>query len=144
MPATERDLWDWLKDFGPGPLKTVAEGFGLRSPAGSPDSFAVLEKVGGYVGEAQPGSAAFKFGMSYGALRMALTAAGIPFDEVTPQRWQKTLGVTPREKGEPKSSFKARLKTKAQSLFPRTSITLKTADALLLAEYCRRLRAGRL
>jgi hypothetical protein len=119
MPATERDIWNWIVDC-----------HALR---------AVIEKVGGYIaGNPSPGSAMFKFGLSYGGLRMALIAASIPFDEVTPQRWQKTLGISPRGKTESKSQFKNRLKGKAQQLFPQVNVTLATADAVLLAEYCRR------
>jgi hypothetical protein len=132
-PATERDVWDWLKEYGAGPLRPVN---------GGPVAFAVVEKVGGYVGQAQPGSAAFKFGVSYGALRMALTAAGVPWEEATPQRWQKALGLGARRKGESKTSWKNRLKGAAQSAFPGVKVTLATADALLIAEYCRRLRQG--
>ena len=151
MPATERDIWQWFHWYEPG-----------QRPV------AVLEKVGGYVGEAQPGSAAFKFGASYGMLKMALIAAGIPFEEVTPQTWQKALGIPPRRKGkrakrlkatkdgpkelysdrleggESKTQWKNRLKAFAQKLFPGAAVTLKTADALLLAEYCRRKREGTL
>lgn len=110
----------------------------------NPDVFAVIERVSGYVGEAQPGSAAFKFGQSYGGLRMALVAAGIPFEEVTPQVWQRKMGVTPRRKDESKTAWKNRLKAKAQQLYPGVKVTLATADALLLVEYCRRRQEGRL
>lgn len=110
----------------------------------NPDVFAVIERVSGYVGEAQPGSAAFKFGQSYGGLRMALVAAGIPFEEVTPQVWQRKMGVTPRRKDESKTAWKNRLKAKAQQLYPGVKVTLATADALLLAEFCRRRQEGRL
>ncbi len=127
MPDTERDVWEWFAD-----VKRQFPGC---------DPFAVIEKVSGYIGEAQPGSAAFKFGASYGGLRMALVAAGIPFEEVTPQKWQKFLGIPPRNNkgGETKTAFKNRLKAKAQQLFPGVKVTLATADALLIMEYCRRV-----
>lgn len=127
MPGTELDVWVWMS-VEPRP------------------EFAVIEKVGGYTqaGGPQPGSAMFKFGQSYGGLRMALVAAGIPFDEVTPQTWQKGLGVTPRGKTESKTQFKNRLKARAQQLFPSVKVTLATADALLIAEFCRRKRTGTL
>lgn len=129
MPQTLGDLWAVFEFLG------SVGGF-----------FAVIEKVGGYVGEAQPGSSAFKFGQSYGSLLMALTAAMIPYEEVTPQRWQKAMGITPRKnrEGETKTSFKNRLKQKAQQLFPAVKVTLAVADALLIAEYCRRKREGKL
>lgn len=123
MPGTEKDVWEWVQPFMTAPLPV----------------FAVIERVGGYVGEAQPGSAAFKFGASYGGLRMALVAAGIPFEEVTPQKWQKEYQLA-RGKGESKTSWKNRLKAKAQQLFPDLVVTLATADALLIAEYARRTR----
>ena len=75
---------------------------------------------------------------------MALTAAGIPFEEVTPVVWQRGLGIPVRKKDESRSQFKGRLKAKAQQLFPQVKVTLKTADALLISEYCRRKREGRL
>lgn len=120
MPATERDVWDWFLNHNEGEV------------------FAIIEKVGGYIGAAHPGSAMFRFGVSYGGLRMALTAAKIPFDEITPQKWQRSLGIAPRKKTESKAQFKRRLKQKAQQLFPGVTVTLATADALLIAEYCRR------
>lgn len=126
MPATERDVWDWFHYFEAG-----------QRP------FAVIEKVGGFVqgSRGNIGSAMFKFGQSYGSLRMALTAAGIPFDEVTPQEWQKVIGIPARKPTESKSEHKAKLRAKAQQLFPDVRVTLATADALLIAEYCRRRHA---
>lgn len=71
---------------------------------------------------------AFSFGRGYGNLEMALTAAGIPFERVRPQVWQKALGCM--TKGD-----KNVTKRKAQELFPSLKITHATADALLIAEY---------
>jgi hypothetical protein len=134
MPESDRDVWDHLTGNGL-----------MVNPR---HVFAVLEKVGGYNSSegAQPGSAMFKFGAEYGRVRMALTAAGVPFEEVTPQAWQKAMGVPPRKnkEGETKTQFKNRLKAKAQQLFPDVKVTLAVADALLIAEYCRRKREGRL
>jgi hypothetical protein len=106
-----------------------------------PTSFAVIEKVQGYIGKPHPGSAMFNFGMNYGGLRMAMIAAQIPFEEVTPRTWQKELGISPRKKVEKPNKFKSRIKAKAQQLFPKLNVTLKTCDALLIAEYCRRVRS---
>lgn len=159
MPPTETDLWVLVS--------SSADVLEVDTLGGA---FAVIEQVSGYIGNSQPGSAMFKFGQSYGTLRMALTAAYIPFDEVRPATWQKAMGVAPRKKlkakrgtkeklaeflnsdksddptrgAESKRQFKTRLKQKAQQLFPGTVVTLETADALLLAEYCRRLKTGRL
>lgn len=73
---------------------------------------------------------AFTFGAGYGGLRMALTAAQCPFDEVAPGVWQRSLSC--RSGGD-----KNITKRRAQELFP-VKITHAIADALLLAEYCRR------
>src|SRR5436190_19667736 len=37
-------------------------------------------------------SGAFTYGRGYGAMQMALHAASIPFDIVTPRKWQAALG----------------------------------------------------
>ena len=76
-------------------------------------------------------TSAFTFGRSYGSLRMALVAAGIPFDEVTPVRWQTAMSCRT-------GGVKAVSKARAQELFPAVRVTLWNADALLLAEYARR------
>jgi hypothetical protein len=78
---------------------------------------------------------AFSFGRGYGTLRMALIAVGIPFEEVTPQKWQQAMQC--RTRGD-----KNVTKRRAQELFPGLKVTHATADALLLAEYCRRSQTG--
>jgi hypothetical protein len=106
-----------------------------------------MEKVGGYVGggpvcpickqrkNLSPGSSMFKFGEGVGTLKMAVLAAtGREPDELHPNTWEpEFVGKGSRE------TLKSRLKAAAVELFPDVrGITLKTADALLLAEYCRR------
>jgi len=92
--------------------------------------FAVIEKV--HSMPAQGVASSFKFGKSYGFLRGILVASGIPFEGVSPQKWQKVMEC---RTGGDKNVSKAR----AQQLFPTEKITHATADAMLLAEYCRRL-----
>lgn len=82
-------------------------------------------------------ASSFKFGQSYGFLRGLLVGIGIPFEEVTPQKWQKAMGCM--TKGD-----KNVTKSKAQQLFPGVNVTHAIADALLIAEYGRRLRCGEL
>lgn len=122
MPATPQDILDWMRESLDEDVRPIAR----------------IEKV-----HAMPGngvSSMFKFGMGYGGLIMMLTALKICFEEVTPQAWQKELGITPRKKKEPPRVWKNRLKEKAQQLFPQLpNITLSVADALLIAEYCRRV-----
>lgn len=124
MPKTERAVWDWVRD-----LKFNTKGYVV----------AVIEKVTGYVsGNPRTGASMFTFGASYGGLRMALIAAGIRFEAVTPAVWQKGVGITPRKKSEDRDDFKRRLKAKAEELFSGVGVTLATCDALLIAEYARR------
>jgi len=110
MPATERDVWEALRD--------------LRADR------AWLERVRS---SPQMGRASvFTFGWGYGGLRMALTGLEIPFEEVLPQRWQKALGCLT---GGDKNVSKA----KAQGLWPSVKVTHSVADAMLIAEYGRRM-----
>ena len=82
-------------------------------------------------------SSSFKFGMNYGFLRGLLIAHKIPFDQISPQRWQGIMNCMTH--GDKNVS-----KAKAQQLFPRcpNRITHGNADALLIAETCRRLALG--
>lgn len=110
MPPTARDVLDACG------LHVPARGF--------------LEKVSA---SPQMGvTSAFTFGRGFGALEMALTAARMPFDEVTPQKWQAAMGCL---SGGDKNVTKRR----AQQLFPDQAMTHAIADALLLAEWCRRV-----
>jgi len=109
MPDTLLDLWEIFRDV-----------------ASNGDCKAYLEQV---ASSPQMGVvSAFSFGRGYGNLEMALTAAGIPFERVRPQVWQKALGCM--TKGD-----KNITKRKAQELFPDIKITHATADALLIAQY---------
>ncbi|MGL6095377.1 MAG: hypothetical protein ACRC7O_06215 [Fimbriiglobus sp.] len=149
MPTTPKDVWDAVREWRTQP------GF---------VSAAAVEKVSGYVGEQQPGSAAFVFGCGVGGLMMALIGNGIPYVQVFPQAWQKAMGISPRKKatgtvkvvaqkgknkgkmvekkigGESKTEFKNRIRRRAQELFPAQTITLQTADAFLIAEHLRQTR----
>jgi hypothetical protein len=80
-------------------------------------------------------SSSFKFGSSFGFLRGLLTAHRVPFDMVTPQKWQKIMGCM--TKGDKNVS-----KAAAQRLWPSEKIVHATADAMLIAEYCRRTKGG--
>lgn len=145
MPGDEEALWDLIGAYRK--LETRI----LTYPSGGPvtgvvghervklfDAVAVIEKVGGFVkGNPTPGSAMFNFGVSYGQLRMALVAAGIPFVAVTPQRWQAEFGLV-RAKDEKKYTFKSRLAAKARELFPSAKFNRDCGDSVLLADYCRR------
>jgi hypothetical protein len=116
LSETERDIADWLFQ------RTHVGVFGGQR--------ALLEKV--HSMPKQGVASTFTFGTNYGFLRGLLTGLKISFDDVTPQRWQKAMGCLTH--GDKNLS-----KAKAQQLFPELKITHATADALLIAEYCRRI-----
>jgi hypothetical protein len=93
--------------------------------------FAMLERVQPLPSFMRAGIASFKIGQSFGFLRGLLTAHGIPFDMVSPQTWQKSMGCLT---GGNKNVSKAA----AQRLFPSVKCTHAISDALLLAEFCKR------
>jgi len=95
------------------------------------DSFAMLEQVSAM--PKQGVSSTFKFGTSYGFLRGILAAFEIPFETVTPVKWQTTMKC---RTGGDKNITKAA----AQRLYPSLKITHANADAILLAEFCKRLK----
>lgn len=73
----------------------------------------------------------------YLQLHMALLAIDLDPEIVGPKDWQRSFGLK-REVGETKAKYKGRIKELAQDLFPGAHVTLKVADALMLAEYCRK------
>ena len=112
MPDTERDTCDLLASLFLGNISRV-----------------MIEAV--HSMPKQGVASSFKFGRSLGFLRGLVIALKFPFEDVSPMKWQKTLGCL--TKGDKNVS-----KRKAQELFPELKITHATADALLLAEYGRR------
>jgi crossover junction endodeoxyribonuclease RuvC len=109
MPDTLQDLWELFRDIS-------SEG----------DCRAHLEQV--HSSPQMGVVSSFTFGNGFGHLEMALTAAGIPFERVRPQVWQKAMGCM--TKGDKNVS-----KRRAQELFPSMKVTHATADALLIASY---------
>lgn len=83
---------------------------------------------------------------SYMQLRGFLIAAGLGFETINPQKWQKTLGLT-KLGTDTSDKWKKKLKAKAQQLFPRLPLwqkaqvhQLKVCDAILMANYLYNLR----
>ena len=114
MPDTLQDLWELLENIA------------INAQLDNLKIHAYLEQVSS---SPQMGvKSAFTFGNGFGHLEMALTAAGIPFERVRPQVWQKALGCL--TKGD-----KNITKRKAQEMFPGIKVTHVTADSLLIAHY---------
>ena len=103
-----------------------------------PDCTAILEDVGkGIPGQSSKATATFA--RHNGHLEMALYALGIRSEKVTPQKWQKFYSNTiGNSKGKTKTEWKNILKNEAKRRYPELNITLKTADAVLIAEYGRK------
>ena len=99
-----------------------------------------MELVGGYIGGNKlPGSAMFNFGDGYGYIRGLIDCARIERRMIRPQEWQ--VGI-PGVRGQKEKSIRKRaLKAHAARLFPSLKVTLKTADALCIADYARRVLA---
>jgi crossover junction endodeoxyribonuclease RuvC len=86
---------------------------------------------------ARPGqgvSSIFKFGVTYGAAKMALAACGVPYTIVTPVKWKSAVGI---QTGADKEASRLR----ALQLFPDLAAYLSRkkyharADAMLLAYF---------
>ena len=77
----------------------------------------------------------FNFGRGGGVMHGSMLALGIRIVEVTPQRWQKWLGIGTSKGSASKTAWKNKLKAEAQRRNPDAKVTLATADALLILEY---------
>lgn len=125
MPMTMLDILSFLRSY---PAETCV---------------AYLENVGhGMPG--QSSSATARFARHNGHLEMALLATGIKTNMVTPQKWMKSYQLG-KSGDYTKTEWKNRLKSKAQQLFPNLGkqLTLATCDAVLLAEYGRKIEVGK-
>jgi hypothetical protein len=134
MPESDRDMWHVIREWA-----EIA-------------NFALIERVGagvfrrpsaGSSGEQprQGVKSAFSFGQNYGALRLALCASELPYDDVLPRTWKARMGCLAPSGETFTDTQKKRIdKEKAQQLFPCVKVTNAIADALLIAEYARRLQ----
>ena len=92
---------------------------------------ALIENVHAFPSDAR--SSAFKFGMNFGLWKGLLTAYGISYKLIIPQQWMKQYGEVKKDKRERKNQLKGWAYQIAKSLDYDGKITLKTADALLIA-----------
>lgn len=117
MPPTDHDVAELLGGFAPR----------IRR--------AVIEAVHSMPGQGVASS--FKFGASYGGLRMALACLRIPFEGVSPSKWTSDMGLNRKSRSEGRTAKKNRNKARAQQLWPAEKFTHATADAALMAEWLR-------
>lgn len=123
----------------------------IHSQTGSGGVFVVIEKS-----QAMPGqgvTSMFSYGRTYGKLLGVLEIMGVPFEEIHPTKWKKATGLVidknPKDSAnEKKKKLKAASAALAIKLFPscrkdilgpRGGIKDGIAEALLLAEYGRRI-----
>jgi len=117
MPATlhdlERQLWILCKEEAP-EITTV-----------------FLEELPKFAGKMSGSSMATMF-RNYGRIEGLLAAYGARIEYLPPKKWQTALGLGDKKTHGPR--WKAHLKGRAQALYPQLTVTLKTADALLILE----------
>jgi hypothetical protein len=146
MPDTEGAILDTLEGF----IETATEGVVCH-----------MEQVGGFIGgQGQPGSRMFEFGHGVGFLHGIIATNRIRLELVTPQKWQKALGLgsisqfypanyktldeaaAKTARANAKRDWKNKLKSLAERLYPSVKVTLATADAILILEYAVRSQRG--
>jgi len=94
----------------------------------------VIEKVPPFVGRAIPSSSSFKLGYSYGWLVGLFQGQGMKVVLVSPQTWQKTMGIGTKG-SDTTTVWKNKLKAEAQRRWPEKKITLQTADAFCILSH---------
>ena len=98
------------------------------------DNECCIEKVHSFPGQGVRST--FSFGMNYGIWLAMLESNGIEYSNPTPQTWIKHYIELGKDT---KKDRKNKLKYIAQSLYPNTKVTLRNADAILLAHYCKEI-----
>lgn len=119
MPPTQADVLHLMRELTPEPARSLA----------------FAESFGGFVGKAQPGSSAFKFGRGFGFLLGVLHERGVRVEMVLPRTWQKGFNLGRASASESKAHWKRKLRAEAQRRFPALKVTLSTADALLILDH---------
>lgn len=150
MPATEGDLVNILSEW-------VEE-------AGARNVIVYMENLVKFMGANMPSSAMATYAGNWGFIKGVVMGMRVRMEIITPQTWQKelALGITGRQKSkivpgmskfsvkdekarvskinaQLKTAWKNKLKSEAQRLYPNLISTLKTADAILILEYGRRI-----
>lgn len=130
----------WIKDNGKAKaerlnIETLANRLRIITGNGSIPSKCYVEKV--HAMPKQGVSSTFTFGVGYGFILGTLTAVGVKYELVTPEKWKKHMGVT----ADKRTSVK-----RCQKLFPEVDLKASArcrkdhdgmAEALLIAEYGR-------
>jgi hypothetical protein len=103
------------------------------------DVVVYIELVGGYIGKPQPASRAGKLMRNMGYWEGLCAGMNISIHLVRPQEWQAGIsGVAGKKDAERKRA----LRDEAIRRFPAMKPTLATCDALLIADFGRRVEMG--
>lgn len=81
----------------------------------------------------QGGSSMFRFGESFGAVKGVVSALGIPYQLITPQRWKKHYGLIGKEKDASRTLAITRFTEIGKKLSRKKDHG--RADAVLIAAY---------
>lgn len=100
---------------------------------------AFFEKVHSMPGQGV--ASMFTFGKNTGIVLGIVATLGIRYEEVTPQAWQRGVGMGTKQPS--RAARKTAAHALAQQLYPQTKILKSAADAVLIAEYGRRVVEGR-
>jgi hypothetical protein len=122
---TETDTWDAMKEYTLSPNLVMV----------------VLEEVSAMPDQGV--TSVFTFGDSWGFLRGLLVASAARREYVRPQKWQKIFSLPTTKECGSKTAKKNANKAEAQRQFPSVKMTHAIADALLIAEYARRISIER-
>jgi hypothetical protein len=116
LPETEGDLLSLIE---------------MISMSEADERICYLENLVKFTGNPMPSSAMATYASNWGVLKGMLMALKFQLVLVTPQTWQKALGMG-SSKGMSKPEWKNKLKSEAQRLYPTQKITLSNADAALI------------
>lgn len=94
----------------------------------------VMERVQGLPGQSAP--AAFNFGRNFGQLEAAVYFSLIPFETVTPQKWQQHFQAGNSRDFASATAWKTHLWMMAKKLYPMQDIKKYAGDAVLIARFC--------
>jgi hypothetical protein len=115
MPGTDIEVCQLIAD--------------LSSKAKDVELFLEEPSTAGY-GPLIPAAAIARLAQNYGMIYGAAVAMGFIIHRVKPQAWQAAHSLG--KKKDHGKGWKAHLRARAQELFPTQSVTLWSADALLL------------
>jgi len=119
MPETEGDILDRLQNIVAESVSTIA--YVELVPIGMPGKGAAMAKLNA--------NAAF--------IRGCFMALHVRMILVRPAEWQQYYNLGTRSACKDDTTWKNKLKAEAQRRFPDQTVTLKTADALLILDYAR-------